>query len=80
MDNDSRVRVNGRIASTRFIDMDIPLILADELRPIDQPCQPYVCPSLYSTCVFGRKGREGGPRKNRIKADKCIPKAGIARP
>lgn len=58
--NDSWVRVRGRIASTRFIDRDIPLILADELRPIDQPDQPYVYPSLYSTYVFGEEeGREG---------------------
>lgn len=60
--NDSWVRVRGRIASTRFIDMDIPLILADELRPIDQPDQPYVYPSLYSTYVFGEEGQESAKK------------------
>ena len=50
--NDAWVRVHGRIASSRFIEEDIPLILAERLETIPPPDQPYVYPRLYSSYVF----------------------------
>ncbi|WP_045218913.1 TIGR03943 family putative permease subunit [Desulfonatronum thioautotrophicum] len=50
--NDTWVRVHGRIAATRFMEEDIPLILAERLETIPSPDQPYVYPRLYSSYVF----------------------------
>ncbi|GAB6059593.1 TIGR03943 family putative permease subunit [Desulfonatronum parangueonense] len=50
--NDAWVRVHGRIAATRFMDEDIPMVLADRLELIPPPDQPYVYPRLYSSYVF----------------------------
>lgn len=50
--NDAWVRVQGRIQKTRFIEEDIPLILADSLEVIPAPEQPYVYPRLYSRYVL----------------------------
>ncbi|SMP45794.1 TIGR03943 family protein [Desulfonatronum zhilinae] len=50
--NDSWVRVHGRIGATRFMEEDIPMILADRLEIIPAPDQPYVYPRLYSSYVF----------------------------
>ncbi|PTN37676.1 TIGR03943 family protein [Desulfonatronum sp. SC1] len=50
--NDSWVRIQGRISAMRFMEEDIPLILADRLEIIPAPDQPYVYPRLYSSYVF----------------------------
>ena len=50
--NDAWVQVHGRIAATRFIDEDIPVIMADHLKVVPAPDQPYVYPRLYSSSVF----------------------------
>lgn len=50
--NDTWVRVHGRIAATRFMEENIPMILADRLETIPAPDQPYVYPRLYSSYVF----------------------------
>jgi putative membrane protein len=50
--NDTWVRVHGRIGATRFMEEDIPMILADRLEIIPAPDQPYVYPRLYSSYVF----------------------------
>ncbi len=50
--NDTWVRVHGRIGATRFMEEDIPMILAERLEIIPAPDQPYVYPRLYSSYVF----------------------------
>jgi putative membrane protein len=50
--NDVWVRVQGRIAKTKFMDDSIPMILADHLETIPAPDQPYVYPRLYSRYVL----------------------------
>ncbi|WP_031387962.1 TIGR03943 family putative permease subunit [Desulfonatronum thiodismutans] len=50
--NDAWVRVQGRISAMRFMEEDIPLIIADQLEVVPAPDQPYVYPRLYSSYVF----------------------------
>lgn len=50
--NDTWVQVRGRITATRFMDEDIPVILAEQVENIPPPDQPYVYPRLYSSYVF----------------------------
>lgn len=50
--NDSWVQVQGHIAATRFMEEDIPLIMAERLDVVPAPNQPYVYPRLYSSYVF----------------------------
>lgn len=50
--NDAWVQVQGRIAATRFMEEDIPMIVAARMEVIPAPDQPYVYPRLYTSYVF----------------------------